>query len=147
VCQKQFSTSKEVQQHMRSCVNTGQKLKVMVQRLTEKQLLALNYPRSNEPLESAATMSPVHISSTEESKKHRNPNHQISCNICSKRFNSKSTFNQHMQRHPLLRLQACDVPGCKYSTKVPHNLYMHKRRTHTSILYTCLLCGKYFKNH
>jgi KRAB domain-containing zinc finger protein len=52
-----------------------------------------------------------------------------------------------MQCHTQMRPYNCDVPGCSYSTKIHHNLHKHKKNVHTSILYTCLLCGKNIKTH
>jgi uncharacterized Zn-finger protein len=118
----------------------------MVPRLTDEQLLVLKKPKSDEHLKSADTMIPVLIA-TKELTKRRIKNYQFSCNVCNKHFNLRSAMKRHMQRHTQLRTFHCDVPGCTYSAKVPIDLYMHKKNVHTSILYTCLLCGKNFKTH
>jgi KRAB domain-containing zinc finger protein len=85
--------------------------------------------------------------STKEMKKRRIQNNQLSCDVCSKNFSCKSQLKWHMKQHSQLRKCDCDVPGCKYSAKVPYNLKNHEKRVHTFILYTCLLCGKNFKMH
>jgi hypothetical protein len=80
------------------CVNTGRKLKVMVQRLTEEQLLGLKNPEFNECPKIAASKIPGDTSSTE--KKHREVHHQISSYMCDNRFPYK-----RKQRHTQFCLQ------------------------------------------
>jgi Zinc finger, C2H2 type len=108
----------EYQQHLRMCVNSGRKLKVVVPRLTDEQLLVLEKPKSDECLQSAGAIIPVDTSSTED-----------------------------IQQHSKLWIHACDVPGCTYVGKMPQYLFQHKKRVHPSILYTCLVCGKNIKKH
>jgi KRAB domain-containing zinc finger protein len=70
---------------------------------------------------------------------------RFSCDVCGANLKRKYTLKRHIERHTHLRLLKCDVPGCLYSGKVSRDLYRHKKRVHSSILYTCLLCGKNFK--
>jgi KRAB domain-containing zinc finger protein len=123
------------------CVNLRQKLAVVVQRLTDEQLLALANPKSDEHMKSATKVIPGDMFSTEELVTHN----KMACSCCSKLFYRKSALKRHIQHHAQLRSYACDVPGCSYAGKFPNNLQKHKRAVHPSILYTCLLCGKNLK--
>jgi Zinc finger, C2H2 type len=123
------------------CVNLRQKPTVVVQRLTDEQLLALANPKSDEHIKSAIKLIPGDMLSTEELVTHN----KMACNCCSKLFYRKSALKRHIQHHALLRSYACDVPGCSYAGKFPNNLWNHKRAVHPYILYTCLLCGKNLK--
>jgi KRAB domain-containing zinc finger protein len=180
MCRKHFPSEMELKQHLRSCIKTGWKLKVLVQRLSEEEILALSKPHSDgsqshenhgenlkstellqQHADSHSTPIPGKIkcsfksctlvfSSLEDFKEHNEMHFQamqFSCDVCGKLFTRKSKCRLHMQRHTKLRPYACDVPGCSYLGKVPFDLYKHKKRVHSSILYTCLLCGKNIKTH
>jgi KRAB domain-containing zinc finger protein len=154
------------------CINTGRQMKLMVQRLSEEQILALTQPHSDdsrrpnchvENLKSAEILHPTPIPdniqctfkncalifpSSEEMKEHKEIHYQaikVRCEVCDKLFSTKNYLKDHLERHTQLRTFDCDVPGCKYSAKVLVDLLQHKKRVHSSILHSCLLCGKNFK--
>jgi uncharacterized Zn-finger protein len=149
-------------------------MKLMVQRFSEEEILALTKPHSSQSHENhgenlkCVEFLQTHVnshstdgkikctfkscalifSSLEDLKEHKEMYFhavEFSCDRCGKLFARKYSLYLHMQRHTQVRLHACDVPGCKYSAKVPKDLYQHKRSVHTSILHTCLLCGKNIK--
>jgi KRAB domain-containing zinc finger protein len=140
----------------------------MVQRLTKEQILALTKPHSDKSqsykclgkngefqqsnVKSQSTSLPDHlkcslISSSNSEKPKQHKEMRFSCEVCGKIFHIKHHLNSHMLHHNQARVHACDVPDCSYSTKVPNDLQRHKKIMHTSILYTCLLCGKNIKNY
>jgi hypothetical protein len=106
----------ELQQHLRSCINNGWKLKVMVQRLAEEEKLTL----ADEPqvdnlhlkdAEFLKTRLDVHskpipgeikdafvFSSSVSLKEHKSNALKIVCDICGKPLNNES-LSRHMQRH------------------------------------------------
>ena len=96
--------------------------------------------------------------SPDELKEHRqqhSPARQFPCADCSRSFQHDHELNLHMMRRhseesvtPVTLLPyACNFPGCSYSTRVVRKLVKHKQNTHSSTIYTCLLCGWCFKKY
>jgi KRAB domain-containing zinc finger protein len=163
----------ELQRHVRRCINTGRQLKLIVQRLSEEQILTLTKRHSDdsrrpnchgEHLNSAEFLHPAPIPkhvqctfkncalifpSSEEMKEHKEIHYQaveFRCKVCNKLISTKKYLKHHLERHTQLRTFDCDVPGCSYSGVVSFDLQRHKKRVHTtSIMYECLMCGKNFK--
>ena len=137
-----------MQQHTRTCINTGWKLKLMVKRLSEEQILALTKPHSVGS--QTYNYHGEHLKSAEILQQNTNvhvPGLKFSCEICCRNFKYRRLLKRHMVRHSQLKAFACDVPGCSYSGKIRRSVSLHKQRVHTTILYTCLLCRKNFKNY
>jgi hypothetical protein len=177
VCQKHFRSKAELQLHLRMCVNTGRILSISLQHLTDEQLPALEKPSTNDSQSHESQLCGEHVnsadvfshvppipdfikcavenctlmfSSPDELGNHIKvhiPATQWSCDVCGRIFSNKLKLKLHMQRHSQLRPYNCDVPGCKYSAKVAVDLYTHKKKTHASFLFQCLLCGMNIKNH
>jgi DNA-directed RNA polymerase subunit RPC12/RpoP len=157
-----------MQRHLRTCINTGRKLKVMMKRLSEEQILALSKPHSDvrdrKHLESAESLQHyveldsnpmpcnfeqcnLFFSSSADLEKHRKVHlPPLSCNECGRLFRVKRALLLHIQRHFPSRPYVCDVPGCTYLAKVYDDLKIHKRKVHPSILYKCRKCGKSIKS-
>jgi KRAB domain-containing zinc finger protein len=90
------------------------------------------------------------FSSSEKLKQHRKVHFQalqFSCDVCGNLSTNKHNLQLHMKSHSQLRPHACDVPGCSFSGKIADSLNKHKKNVHSSILYTCLLCGKNIKSY
>lgn len=157
VCQQHFSTNAELQQHLHACVNDGRTLKVMVLRLTDEQVLALSKPHSGDSQIQECQLRGKQFESADlkctsdkcsqifSSFEKLQEQLIFSCDLCEKQFTAKDSLKRHIHCHNQLRLHACDVPGCPYSTKLSSSLHRHKTHTHGSILYTCMLCSKTFK--
>jgi KRAB domain-containing zinc finger protein len=162
MCLKHFPSKMKLQQHLRSCIKTGWKLKVMVQRLSEEEILALSKPHSQSLQSHDPTSIPGKIkcsfknctlifSSLEDFTEHKETHYQalkFSCELCCKRFPNKSLLDRHLQRtHSQVRSHPCDVPGCSYSGKDSLYLLQHKNSVHNAILNTCPMCYKIIKDH
>jgi general transcription factor IIIA len=67
---------------------------------------------------------------------------------CKLTFTSATDLKQHAFKHwdVSLRPFVCDFPQCKYASKTDKDRLNHKRRVHSSNLYTCDMCGKQFKH-
>jgi KRAB domain-containing zinc finger protein len=155
---------------------------VTMQRLTDKQLLALKKPKkSHDPSSLECQLCGEHCTSVEylqqhvdlhstplsgeikcaflqctrifssstELKQHKKTHFvfsRVSCHFCGKLFCRKINLKVHIKRHITERSYVCDFPGCSFSAWFPDHLIFHKKMVHTSILYTCLLCGKDIKS-
>jgi KRAB domain-containing zinc finger protein len=162
----------ELQNHLRRCIITGRQMKLIVQCLSEDQIFAETQPHSDdsqrpnchgEHLKSAEFLHPTLIPdnikctfkncslifpSSQDMKEHKETHCQATkfqCDVCGKLISSKKYLPQHMNRHTHLRIFDCDVPGCSYLGMLYTDLQNHKKKVHTSILFTCLLCGKNIK--
>jgi KRAB domain-containing zinc finger protein len=85
------------------------------------------------------------FTSPEELKEHRKLHFrslQFSCDFCGKVYIRKNNLMRHIQCHSQLRPLACEVPGCSFRAKFAIELRKHEEKEHTSIAYTCPLCGK-----
>jgi KRAB domain-containing zinc finger protein len=137
-----------MQQHSRTCIDNGWTLQLMLKRLSEEQIIALTKPHAD----GSQTYNCLgeHLNSAEilqQNSKVHVPGLKFSCEICCRNFRDKTLLKRHMVRHTQLKPFACDFPGCSYSGKIPRSVSLHKQTVHSSILYTCLLCRKNFKNY
>jgi KRAB domain-containing zinc finger protein len=67
---------------------------------------------------------------------------------CKQTFTSASDLKQHAAKHwdVSLRPLVCDFPQCNYASNNNYILHQHKRKVHSSNVYTCDMCGRQFKH-
>jgi KRAB domain-containing zinc finger protein len=67
---------------------------------------------------------------------------------CKQTFPSATDLKQHTAYHwdVSLRPFACNFPLCNFASKMNWELLKHKRKVHSSNLYTCDMCGRQFKH-
>lgn len=56
---------------------------------------------------------------------------RFECEMCSKRFTSKQTLNEHLYIHTGERPFACTAEGCCRKFRQASQLYIHKRKHHS----------------
>jgi uncharacterized Zn-finger protein len=115
-----------MQQHLRSCINTGLELKVQVQRLTDEQVLACQVP------------APFDVTQLDALKG------ADECGKCFKSFSTLAKLITHKLSHSSKRPFKCDISGCLYMYKTPRGLQQHKAFMHKSVPCTCCYCGVSF---
>lgn len=64
------------------------------------------------------------------------------CEICSKKFPSLKSFQNHRNRHAALRDFTCHICQKKFSK--PYRLNNHIENVHSEKLYDCTICAKAF---
>jgi KRAB domain-containing zinc finger protein len=122
-CCKQFSTEAELQQHLRSYVISGRKLKVMVQCLTEEQVLSLAKPHPE----------------GEDSQNHE-------CHLCGEFLRSAKFLQDHVDLHStsIPGKIKCALGKCNFIFASTWELKKHSELHYQALQVSCDFCGRIF---
>ena len=159
VCHKVFPSAATMQLHLRTCINTGWKPKVMVQRLTEEQVLVYtNKLELKDPELYECQLCGACLKSAGFLKSHVNLHltkipGKVKCAVrmCKQTFVSSEILKEHRKEHynQILCdecgrifcsdrvLLVCAVKGCSYSGKTNVNLRNHMSCLHSIRLFQC----------
>jgi KRAB domain-containing zinc finger protein len=122
MCRKWIESEAALQQHLRICVNTGRKVMVLLQRLTDDQILACRFPQpqlEESRLHHECQLCGEHLRSAGLLKSHidlhltQNPC-QFKCSFskCAILFSSSCELKKHRRMHyQALKRMECDVCG------------------------------------
>jgi KRAB domain-containing zinc finger protein len=136
-----------MQQHLRICVNSGRKLKLTVQRLTDEQLLACQDPEPSEKHQTKVRhecqLCGENLKSAEFLKTHVDSHStpipgEIKCsfdNKCTLIFTSSAILKEHRQEHYQALQISCEVCGKRFRLKC--YLRLHMLRHAKTRLFSC----------
>jgi KRAB domain-containing zinc finger protein len=140
VCLKQFPSVAATQQHLRTCIKTGWELKVMMQRLTDDELLALEKPSSDDSPSHECHLCGEHNFTAENLQQHVDLHSTlipglIQCafnNKCARIFYSSEQLKEHREEHSKGLRIVCEVCNAIYEDKFLFEEHTRKHKREAS---------------
>jgi len=139
-----------MQQHLHTCIKTGWELKVMVQRLTDDQLLALENPSSDDSSSHDCHLSGEHHSTAEKLQQHVElPEYEdvhspisilYTCAMCGENFKDSVDYKIHLvQSHD--GVFTCIYQNCNQVFQNNKDLEKHCNQVHKDFEpFQCRIC-------